>query len=190
MSLSEFTLIEVDNTLQVVNAAVREAIEDVTVVQSSLTRADGVQDYACGVVIVVYLTKPYMGREVQAKQEWVLQNGLELNDVYLEEICGDLKREWYFNCGQYDCLEDTVVELHSFIRLQDPKEMFMDVENLLDVLASFKPHMKASEEHMYSFAGYINHNHPALYNKLSDLPRTYGDLQIALYGEDRDGMPF
>jgi hypothetical protein len=192
MSLSAYTLIEVDNTLQVVNKAVREAIEDTITVQSSITRADGASEDAVGVVLVVYMTKDLLGITITAKKEWTLQYGISLTDVYLEEICGDLRRQWLFNTGAHHDGAATYQVFNEYVRKQCTTESFMHVTNVCDVLADFFTHELGEiqgDAVIFPFAGWLHTNHPNFYEAINTPHINYGQLQAELYGEET-GVPF
>jgi hypothetical protein len=183
MSLSQYTLIEADTTLEVINNAIREALHGALAVQCSLTRADGAAEDAVGVVLVAYVTKENNGRTVHAKLEWVLQHGLDKTDLYLEELCGELSRQWLFNSGESKDYSGEFVALMEYIEAQKPNEPFLHLTNVCDVIAEFMTKDTGalkSDREVFPFAGWLSSKHPTLYEVLNRPHKCYGDLRVAL----------
>ena len=187
MSLSDFTLLYVDNTLQTINDAIRASTEDVLAVQSSFTRADGETKDNVGVVLTAYMSKHLGSRVVDAKKEWIFQFGDTLTDVYLEEVCGELHRQWLFNSGKFQDFHEEYLRLHRFIQSRDATEAFLEVSNICAVLADFMTTdtgESKSDVDAFPFAGWIAAFHPVVYQHLCEVTMNYGVLRENLYGRE------
>ncbi len=195
MSLSEYTLVEIDDTLKVVNAAIFRAIDGTTSVQSSITRADGRTEEQVGVVLVVYMTKDHLNFVIHAKIEKTLQHGLEVSDVYLEEVCGDLGRQWLFNSGANEQYDELYAQMVTYVKSQPTGDSFLHLTNVCDVIAEFMLDQKndsegnLSDAEAFPFAGWLSKHQPEFYQTIQDKHLNYGALQVALYGKET-GSPF